>query len=175
MNLLAILVLFAFTSKVYFDLISKRHFSASADYLFKRINIGNEILFLQIGKLTITPFSAVFLFRPKFWSILDWLFSRFKLPFLTIGKTRCAARSRKRAIWLPGGENTSKVINLNSWRIEYLRTKADGVPNIPRNLWGLVTVKCAENCREVTLHRSEGWLRTIWSQTSEQQSSGSEQ
>ena len=65
MNLLAILVLFAFTSKVYFDLISKRRFSASADYLFKRINIGNEILFLQIGKLTITPISAVFLFRPK--------------------------------------------------------------------------------------------------------------
>ncbi len=65
MNLLAILVLFAFTSKVYFDLINKRRFSASADYLFKRINIGNEILFLQIGKLTITPISDVFLFHLK--------------------------------------------------------------------------------------------------------------
>ena len=28
-------------------------------------------------EFTITPISAIFLFHPKSWSILDWLFSRF--------------------------------------------------------------------------------------------------
>ena len=125
-------------------------------------------------EITITLFSSVFLFRPKSWSILNCLFSRFKLCFLTIGKTRCAACFEKHSFWLTESINAVKVINLNSRRIEYLRTKVDGVPNTPRKFWRLVALRCAENCLEVTLHRSEGWLRAIWSPTSEQQCSGSE-
>ena len=69
------------------------------------------------------PLFAIFLFRLKSWSILDWLFLRFKLPFLTIGRARCAVRFEKRPIWLPETGNTGKVIKLNSRRIEYLKIK----------------------------------------------------
>ena len=77
----------------------------------------------NLMNITITPISDIFLFRPKFWSILDWLFSRFKLPFLTIGKMRCAARSEKRAIWLPKDGTADNVIKLTSRRIDYSKIK----------------------------------------------------
>ena len=77
----------------------------------------------NLMNITITPFFAIFLFHPKSWSILDWLFLRFKLPFLTIRKTRCAVRFEKRAIWLPKTRNADNVIKLNSRRIEYLKIK----------------------------------------------------
>ena len=146
----------------------------SLTFTVKSPQPANKYTVDKINNITITPISTVFLFHPKFWSILDWLFSLFWPARLTTDKMRCRAHSEKRTIWLPKTGNAGKVINLNSRRIEYLQTKTGCIPNIPRKFWRLVAVRCAENCSEVTLHRSEGWLRAIWSPTSEQQSSGSE-
>ena len=92
---------------------------------------------LQTWWIYNNPFLPIFLFRPKSWSILNWLFSRFWPLRMTTDRMRCAAHSGKRAIWLPEIGNADNVINLNPRRIDYFKIKRTALQISKRSFGGL--------------------------------------